>query len=165
MKRILTSTLTFTIMIGTIAYAVAFIMALANGGSIADYTNLKTYIVTYGEYQNTLYYIDFKGYLDGINSNITTVFKIKTPEMPNIFTLSWVDAATLGIKTMFNIFIWLTNWLSWITNYIVVIPLKLLLQPVMMIMTILGINNRNLGVYLAVEVVYSLNIPYIPYWS
>lgn len=165
MKRLITYTFSFVIIIGTIAYATAFILSLTTGQSMIEYTYLKQVSINYGNYTSTMYYVDVSQYLVGLKNNVNTVFTIKIPEFPSLFGLDWLDGATLGTKTLINAFIWLTNWGSWLLNFTAVIPLKILFQPILMIMTILGLNNKQIGIYNAITVINTFNIPNIPYWS
>lgn len=164
-KRLIKVSLGYTLLIGTIGYVFATVLAWTTGQNLFDFMNLQQRTIQIGEYSSTMYTFNWYGYLQNLNDMLDLPFNITWPKFPSVFKLNWLDAATLGTKTIFNIFIWLTNWLVWIINILVVTPTKLLAQPILLILTIFGLNNRQIGIYEIFLQLYKLNIGYIPYWS
>lgn len=141
------------IIIGTISWATAFI----TGNNVPTF--IGTHIVDYGNgITTTLYTLDVHNYLRQLQHNIEVPFGEmfgKFPEVP-----------TVGdniLKVVPNFIIYFINVFLWIMNVVAIIPTKLLLQPIILICSLLGIDLEKHYVIDIIYIVYRITIPPIPY--
>lgn len=131
------------IIIGTISWATAFI----TGNSVPTF--IGTRVIDYGNgITTTLYTLDIHNYLLQVEHNLSIPFIDMVGKFP---ALPSIGSNILTIVP--NMFIWMINVWMWLFNITAIIPIKLLLQPIIFICSILGIDLEK---YNIINVVYAL---------
>lgn len=157
-KRLIMQSFIWFIIVGSIAYGMAFILGDATP------TILRPRVIDYGNgITLTMYSLDIHAYLNNLQNSINIPFKNMYINFPTPWKASNWDAINVA-KILYNALIWVVNVVLWIANITIIIPTKLIMHPIVLIMGILGIDTTNLGIVEAANFLYSLNIPFIPYW-
>lgn len=129
---------------------------IAQGMSIYD---VKT--VTIGTQQQTFLIFNIRTYLKSIEQSVTVNTEIFSQITPPSFTPKWNDPVQ-AIKSVFNILIYLVNWIIFITNLLLLAPIKLLISPILFVYSILGVDFTQLWLIQVVKAIFNANIPFIP---
>ena len=161
-KRIIYSTALWFIIIGTISWAVAYV----TGQTVPTF--ISTYTVNYGNgITTTLYKLDIYSYLKALEYNMNIPLKQMFYSMPQLWQPKWKDIINITFlgKLIYNVIIWLLNMTVWWNNIIFFVPTKLLIQPIVLIATLLGIDLQRYNIIEIVYIIYRSTPPIIPYWS
>ena len=101
--------------------------------------------------------------------NVQVPFKNMFYNMPQLATYKWSDVAnpTFFPRLVLNLGIWWINMLVWWMNIVIFIPLKLAFQPIILILTLLGVDLEQYGIISFIYKLYeitpqSFEINYLP---
>ena len=164
MKRLLLHSFGFILIVATICYVYAFIMAEIYGAEIYEMMNINQKQILLGNYQATFYVFDLQGYIKNLGEDANIIFLINVPNFPTMWKPTSWDI-TVVVKVLYNIIIWLINMFIWLLNILIVLPIKILIQPFLFIATIFGVNTNKVGMYQAFAYLYGLNIGTLNYWA
>lgn len=150
-KTIIKQSFLWLLIVGSLGYAIAYILG----------TPTPTFIVPRTVNGQTIYSFNLLAYIQTVQASLNFPFKdmiSNTPKWPAF----GIESATIVIPII-NGNIFIINWVIYLLNVIVLMPTKFLLQPVVLILAVLGINVEQIGILNAVNQVYSLEIPFVPY--
>ena len=160
MTKLLKYIIPFSILLGTIL--VAFGLSNVEGATI-----IHNESINYGTYTWTYKVIDLKLYLQNLEEqlNINTVISM-FPNQPELPTTP-ADTDILGwIKFVASILLqYIANWIIYALNYLLLAPLKIILYPANIIITILGLNTTEESYIKVLRSIYQFQLPYIPYFN
>lgn len=149
MKNLIKRTFIWFIIIGTISWAVSFIVGNTQP------TFINTYQVNYGTFTKTLYYLDVSNYLKQLEQNVRIPFNQMFYDPPAFPKIAWNNI----LSSIPNLYIWWFNQLIWWFNIILFVPLKLALQPIILILTLLGIDLEQYGIITFIYKLYAIKPP------
>lgn len=141
-KNIIKQSFIWIILVGTLGFAIAQISGAEN--------TLLTEKTIMGI---KLYIFDLHKYLANLENAVTLDWTQVFPTQPTMPT---------GID-IGNYLIFVLNWLIFVLNIIGLVPLKLLIQPLIIIISLLGLNIQSFNIYDIMHTVLYWNIPQIPY--
>lgn len=158
LKRLTYLVLPFSILLGVLLISIHIFDI--NGMSVIT----KESINYYGKYTWTFYKLDLPQYVKNLETSIqidqlTKIFP-QVPTFPR--TPSGIDVIE-WLRWIGNLFPYMVNWIIYIENIILLAPLKLLLYPVNILMAIFGLNTASNEAIQAFNMLYNINIPFIPY--
>lgn len=161
-KRLIAQSFIWLIIIGSISYAVAWILGDPTPTILSQYT------IDYGNgVAITLYKMDVHKYLVNLQNSIEIPFKNMwlDPPAPYGYKFSGNAIETIIniLKQLPNSYIWVINMILWIANITIIMPTKLIIHPLILTMSLLGINTTNLGIVEVANKIYNANISYILY--
>ena len=148
MRNLLKQTWIWFVIVGSIAWAVA----IATGNALPSFVSVQN--IQIGSYTASFYKLDIHNYLKQIE-NIAVNFPYKEsfwefPSMPS------TDGNILKIVP--NFFIFLMKFIMWWGNIIIFLPLKLLLQPTLLFITVLGIDINSNNIVKVIYMIYSIDM-------
>lgn len=155
MRNLIKQSFIWFIVVGSIAWATSII----TGNSLPTF--ITPYTIEIGSYTKVLYKLDVYNYLKQIE-NITINVPIEEmfyspPGAPDLSNVADV------LKLLPNLFIWYFNLLMWWFNTILIAPTKLLIQPLLFICTVLGIDLNSNGIVRLINAIYGVTMPVIQY--
>lgn len=158
-KRIIKWSALWLIIIGCISFAVSQIT-----GESATILQQKT--INYGNGLSiTMYTLDTGQYLRDIDLTLGILqedFKGMFNPPPMFFENSTLPEL-LSPKILINILLQCLNCWIWAITVIIVAPTKLLLYPIVLALTLLGINTEKWGIIGLVKLIYRWNFTYYNY--
>lgn len=163
-KRLIYGTFGYILVIAVIGYVTAFVMGEVYGTGAWEYTFVSQQNYQIGSYTATFWVFDARGYLTNLQSQHSLIVDYAFPDFPKIWLPRAFDLTALA-KAIPNYFIFIANVWIWLMNLLLVLPTKLLISPIYVGFTLIGINTEKLGFYNIVQQIYSLNIQQIAYWN
>lgn len=141
-RNIIKQSFIWIIIVGTLGFALAQIMGTQNT-LLTEKTimGIKIYIFDLHKYIANLE--------DAVEIDWTQFFP-QTPNFP-------------GTVNIGNMLIFILNWLLFIINVAVLAPIKLLIQPLVIIMSLLGFNVQDFNIYDIMHTILYFNIPQFSY--
>lgn len=159
LKRLISLTATWFIIIGTISYSVAMITSWATGDTFVP-SFITPMTVNYGNgVTKTLYRLDIISYLKSVETAMNVPIQDMYLEFPQFPSFKWTDVA----KSVVNIIIWLGNYMIWWFNLILFMPLKILLSLPMFTISVVGVNLEKYGVITFMYKIYTFPPPVLRY--
>lgn len=159
LKRLITLTATWFIIIGTISYTVAWITSLATGNTFVP-SFITPMTINYGNgITSTLYKLDVISYLKSVETAMNIPIGNMYVSFPTFPNFNWANVG----GSVVNIVIWLANYFIWWFNLILFIPLKIVLSLPMFTISVCGINLEKYGIISNIYYLYTLKPPLIPY--
>lgn len=166
MKRLLASFFGITFLLVIIQVSLICFTAYVGGMSFQEAMTKATIYdvqtIQIGNQEQVFYIFNIKRYVDSLRTNINAsfqTFEIVTPLEP---VKNFEDVLTT-LKTLFNILLYVINWLILLVNITLFLPIKILMAPIIFLIAIIGIDTNNLNILDAINKVYQFNINYIPY--
>lgn len=159
-KRLIGQTFIWLVIVGCISYAVAW--ALGDPTP----TILSPYTIQYGNgIEITLYRLNVNSYLMNLQNTLDIPWEDMWFDIPSLYNPGNFADILLVFKETYNAYIWMINMILWIANITIVIPTKILIHPLILTLSLLGINTTKLGLVEIANKIYSTNISIIPYWK
>lgn len=119
----------------------------------------------FGKYNWTFVEIDIYKYLKGLETSLEleqfNYLTINVPDLPKTPAANDVLGWLSYIGKILAVFI--PNIMIMLIN-IIITPYKLILYPVKILTALLGLNLVDNGLITFTNMIYSFNIPFIPYW-
>lgn len=141
-RNIIKQSFIWIIIVGTLGFALAQIMGAEN--------TLLTEKTIMGI---KLYIFDLHKYLENLEESVTIDWTQFFPEKPTL----------PGNINIGNIILFLLNWILFIINIAVLAPIKLLIQPIIIIISLIGINLQDFDIYYIMHEILYFNIPQFGY--
>lgn len=159
LKRLITITATWFILVGTISYGVAWITSAATGDTFVP-SFITPMVVNYGNgVTKTLYRLDVISYLKNVETAMNVPIGNMFLNFPAFPKFNWQNVGS----SIVNIVIWMANYMIWWFNLILFIPLKIVLAAPMFTISVLGINLEKYGIISNIYYLYTIKPPLIPY--
>lgn len=107
------------------------------------------------------YKIDTYRYLQNLKGTATLNFWTMITNAPTIPNFNINDVLSVGITALLKCLFLIINWAIYILGILALLPLKLIMQVVLVIISILGIDLTEIRE--TCVAIYQFNIPYLDY--
>lgn len=152
MRNLIKHTWLWFVLVGTIAWATAFV----TGESLPTFIHAQN--IQIGSYSTTMYTLDVATYLKQID-----LITVQVP-WSDMYLEFPATPPLNGIQIIPNMIIFFINIWEWWTNLIIVMPTKVVIfQPLLLIATILGIDLTTFPVIRLLYIAFRVTLIPIPY--
>lgn len=152
--------------IGTVLTAFLFFSPFTPIEDYSQYTIIRHEMRQIGTWTWNFYSFDTLAYLKNLQNSftnpqfLTNTFTGKLPTLPT--SPNWADLTSI-YRYIVNSIIFVPNVFIALINYVLIAPIQLLIYPINVVMSLLGINTTNKDFVTAFNFLTNLKINYINY--